>query len=439
MRNDPDTTRELNREHDREDRQRQAEQRQRIAALVAPRTRTDADWRAEVAALVNPTNRTQEIALHYATTLGVAPIKVYAHDGARIPETGTTGAVALPEPATMAAHIAAMDDTHQLGIRLPANIIGIDIDTYDVQNAGRLVHKRGGTTITNLESKLGQLPPTLSSSRRTPISDAPHHRTGIYFYRLRERTLTYYARRGHHFLQLRDIPPHVETIAFSYRYAAVAPTTADGLTYTWRAPDGTVIDPSTSPTSRPSPNSPTRGPSTSSSHRIPAAAPTSDHPANPQEAAPPTPSAPTPPTHGVPRTSLAGPPNPTPTSATSPSGSSPTSAPEHATKPPSEAPTPSSAPPSATNSGSAIQEAKPPSPGSQRRSSTPNPPRRPSATSTGSSPEPLTSSPPRSTTANSSPAGPSPSGTAPQQKRARNDRRPHRQRPHRRRRDSAVG
>ncbi|NKY62893.1 hypothetical protein HGA04_09455 [Gordonia rubripertincta] len=243
MRNDPDTTRELNREHDREDRQRQAEQRQRIAALVAPRTRTDADWRAEVAALVNPTNRTQEIALHYATTLGVAPIKVYAHDGARIPETGTTGAVALPEPATMAAHIAAMDDTHQLGIRLPANIIGIDIDTYDVQNAGRLVHKRGGTTITNLESKLGQLPPTLSSSRRTPISDAPHHRTGIYFYRLRERTLTYYARRGHHFLQLRDIPPHVETIAFSYRYAAVAPTTADGLTYTWRAPDGTVIDP----------------------------------------------------------------------------------------------------------------------------------------------------------------------------------------------------
>ncbi|MBN0975491.1 MULTISPECIES: hypothetical protein [unclassified Gordonia (in: high G+C Gram-positive bacteria)] len=212
-------------------------------ALTHPRTRTDADWRAEVAALVTPANITQATALHYATALGVIPIKVYAHDGARIPETGTTGAVALPEPATMAAHIAAMDDTHQLGIRLPANIIGIDIDTYDVQTAGGLVHKRGGTTITRLETELGPLPPTLWSTRREPQSDAPHHRTGIRFYRLRERTLRYYSRRGHHFLQLRDIPPHVETIAFSYRYAAVAPTTADGLTYTWHATDGTVIDP----------------------------------------------------------------------------------------------------------------------------------------------------------------------------------------------------
>ncbi|MFC8314918.1 bifunctional DNA primase/polymerase [Gordonia sp. NPDC057258] len=213
-------------------------------ALTHPRTRTDADWRAKVGTLVTPTNTTQAIALGYAQR-GVIPIPIHPTDdgGKGFPETGYTGHVALPEPGTLATRIANMPDGQLLGIRLADNIIGLDIDTYDVTTTGGIVHKTGGSTITRLEAKLGPLPPTVWSSRREPISAAPEHRTGIYLYRVSDRTLTYHRRRGADYLRFRDLPPHVETLAFGFRYAMVAPSVIDGLPYQWHAPNGTVLDP----------------------------------------------------------------------------------------------------------------------------------------------------------------------------------------------------
>lgn len=212
-----------------------------IVDLVTPRTRTDAVWQADVEALVTPENEMQRAALHYAATAGVIPHRVHLTDGQRVPGRGFTGYVGLPEPPTLADHIATISDGEQLGIRLPANVIGIDIDTYIVNTTGGTVHKRGGRTITNLEARLGPLPATYWSSRREPLSNAPEHRTGIYFYRISERTLTYWHKRGTDYLTFRDLTD-VEVISFGYRYAMVSPSTIDGLTYRWHAPTGEPID-----------------------------------------------------------------------------------------------------------------------------------------------------------------------------------------------------
>lgn len=102
-----------------------------------------------------------------------------------------------------------------LAIRLPAFIVGIDVDAYG--------DKKGGETLTELEKELGVLPPTIvSTSRDDGVS-------GIRFYRLPSE-----------FTGIRlvgTIPSHIDVLHWGNRYAIAAPSRhPTGREYRWRVP-----------------------------------------------------------------------------------------------------------------------------------------------------------------------------------------------------------
>lgn len=102
-----------------------------------------------------------------------------------------------------------------VGLRMPKNVIGIDVDHYG--------DKKGADQLSDLEEKVGQLPPTWSSTRRG------WGESRIRFYRVPED---------------RQWPTKaatdIEIIQFSHRYAVVWPSEIDedGLQYQWYTPDG---------------------------------------------------------------------------------------------------------------------------------------------------------------------------------------------------------
>lgn len=102
-----------------------------------------------------------------------------------------------------------------LGLRMPPGVIGIDIDHYWTPSRD----KRGGDTITALETKLGKLPPTYSSTSR------PGTPSKILFYRIPTGVMLV--------TKLED----VEIIQHHHRYAAIAPSAhPDGRPYLWYDP-----------------------------------------------------------------------------------------------------------------------------------------------------------------------------------------------------------
>lgn len=112
-------------------------------------------------------------------------------------------------------------DTRQLALRMPVDVIGIDVDHYG--------DKRGGDTLAEAQRRWGALPPAPSSSAR---GDGV---SGIYFYRVPAGTA----------LRTRIAFPDaglgdVEIIQRHHRYAvvwpSVHPTTGDG--YLWRRTTG---------------------------------------------------------------------------------------------------------------------------------------------------------------------------------------------------------
>lgn len=108
------------------------------------------------------------------------------------------------------------EDRHgaNLGLRLPAHAIGIDVDAYDA--------KQGAHTIKDAEERWGELPPTWrSTSRDDGIS-------GIRLYRIPEG-LSWPG----------EVGPDIEIIRWCHRYTVAWPSLhPEGRTYRWLDPDG---------------------------------------------------------------------------------------------------------------------------------------------------------------------------------------------------------
>lgn len=130
--------------------------------------------------------------------------------------TGHDGAtVSWPD---IQAWIDGDEAGHNIALRLPGDVIGIDVDAYD--------GKVGEASLTAAEAELGPLPPTIRSTSR-----APFEASGIRLYRvpagsnLRGAEKRFRARYG----------DHVDIIRRDHRYAVVCPSVhpETGVTYQW--------------------------------------------------------------------------------------------------------------------------------------------------------------------------------------------------------------
>jgi hypothetical protein len=209
----------------------------RDTGLLNTRLTIDTDWQTEIrqAAIhdaATPPNAVQAAAFHLATVTGVVPIGVIP--GTKNPmRAGTSGYVVLPEADTVIEEIGLLTEHHNIGIRPPAGIVGIDVDSY-IKNGHT---KNGHEQLAYMESLYGALPPTWSSSRRTYN---PDNRSGIYYFKLPDKVTRWYTRRNKYPKFVSQINSNIEIVQMTHRYAVVAPSTVDGLTYTWRRPDGTT-------------------------------------------------------------------------------------------------------------------------------------------------------------------------------------------------------
>lgn len=130
------------------------------------------------------------------------------------PPSGFTGADGVyPDDAMVAYWSNNGESAGNIGLRMPAGAVGIDVDDHDA--------KTGGTTLVRLEATLGPLPATWRSSAR----DAP---SGILFFRVPLGALFAGA-----------LPGNIEIIQPHHRYAVVAPSVhPTGAEYRWFGPDG---------------------------------------------------------------------------------------------------------------------------------------------------------------------------------------------------------
>jgi hypothetical protein len=155
---------------------------------------------------------------------GVVPV-----EGKSRPLSGYTGAqgqdTSYPDvftwtgdPATARLNIA---------LRLPADVIGIDVDAYDGRNGAR--------TRDAFEQRWGALPPTYSTTSRTDGA------SGIRLYRVEGAAdLAWPANLD----ELAGGPSHVDIIRRAHRYAMVWPSVHPdtGAVYRWTGPDGEHLD-----------------------------------------------------------------------------------------------------------------------------------------------------------------------------------------------------
>ena len=143
------------------------------------------------------------------------------------PPTGYTG-YADKWPSYADCHTWASDGVHNIALRLPPDIVGIDVDAYG--------DKPGAATLADLVDKYGPLPPTwLSTSRDDGIS-------GIRLYRIPAGTV------------LPTKLPGIEFVQFHHRYVVAWPSQHPdtGREYRWidehdPAADGGVPNPSLLP------------------------------------------------------------------------------------------------------------------------------------------------------------------------------------------------
>lgn len=84
------------------------------------------------------------------------------------PPTGTTGKYEMPDKKKISGWAKSHDSRGNIALRVPDNVIGIDVDAYDA--------KIGRASLAEMEKELGSLPPTWTlTSRRDGVS-------GIRFY-----------------------------------------------------------------------------------------------------------------------------------------------------------------------------------------------------------------------------------------------------------------
>ena len=140
-----------------------------------------------------------------------------AYGQKKSPPNGYTGRdAATPSYADVSEW--ARDGRRNVALRMPASVIGLDVDNYD--------SKEGGDTLARLVGEYGALPPTwLSTSREDGIS-------GIRFFRVPEGTV------------LPSALPGIELIQHWHRYAIVWPSMhPTGRRYQWiNETDGTIGD-----------------------------------------------------------------------------------------------------------------------------------------------------------------------------------------------------
>jgi hypothetical protein len=140
--------------------------------------------------------------------------------GKEPPPTGITGADGqAPDTATLAAFRRSPWNSN-LGIAMPQDLVGIDVDQYD--------DKRGADHLAALEQRLGvRLPPTVRSTSRHP--DNP---SGIRLYRV--PPALYW--NG-------ELCPDVEIIAWHYRYLVGWPSIhPEGRPYLWYDDSGQPLE-----------------------------------------------------------------------------------------------------------------------------------------------------------------------------------------------------
>lgn len=126
------------------------------------------------------------------------------------PPTGYTGYAGAPVEDMALASWAGDGSYGNLGLRLPAGVLGIDVDAYD--------GKEGRATIARLEREWGRLPDTWRSTARWPDDGD----SGIRMFRVPPG------------LAWRNPGPGVESIHVGWRYAVVAPSRhPSGRRYCW--------------------------------------------------------------------------------------------------------------------------------------------------------------------------------------------------------------
>lgn len=144
---------------------------------------------------------------------GVLPLPARAKKN---PPEGHTGASGNdPSYADVYAWTEGREAAGNIALRLPLDVIGIDVDAYD--------GKAGAATIDAAEAAYGKLPPTWrTTSRDDGVS-------GIRLYRVPPG------------MEWEQIGPGIETIQRRHRYAVVWPSLhPEGRTYRWIDPSGVV-------------------------------------------------------------------------------------------------------------------------------------------------------------------------------------------------------
>lgn len=144
---------------------------------------------------------------------GVLPLPARAK---KSPPNGYTGVSGVdPSFADIHSWTEGREGVGNIGLRLPLDVIGVDVDAYD----GKL----GATTIKAAEKTHGVLPPTWrTTSRDDGVS-------GIRLYRVPPG------------LAWSEIGDGIETIQRGHRYAVVWPSLhPEGRTYRWIDPSGVV-------------------------------------------------------------------------------------------------------------------------------------------------------------------------------------------------------
>ncbi|MGO2651490.1 bifunctional DNA primase/polymerase [Corynebacterium variabile] len=138
------------------------------------------------------------------------------------PVAGCTGEAPSVEDAARDAEAAWNEITNgqarNMGLRMPADVIALDVDDYGDR-------KHGAETLYRLTEALGDLPPTFSSTRRGAESPARH-----LFFRV-PAGVKWSSAAG----------PGIDILQHTHRYAVVWPSVVDGDMYRWYDVDGNVM------------------------------------------------------------------------------------------------------------------------------------------------------------------------------------------------------
>lgn len=156
---------------------------------------------------------------------GVIPVRLSQKQPALAGVTGREGNQTGPGWFAAPGTVSAYAD-HNIGWRLPAGYLGIDVDAYEA--------KHGAATLSALEAALGPLPRTyISTSRTDGIS-------GIRIFQVPENMHS----RGLLTAPQPDgtVTADVEVVQHHHRFVVVWPSVhRTGHTYRWLAPDGSAL------------------------------------------------------------------------------------------------------------------------------------------------------------------------------------------------------